>query len=449
MSSDDKAMFRTWVETGMPEGDPALSDGESRTPTGLIPMEPERIERYAVPYLPSADHPDDYRCLPLDIEFSEDMFIKGTHILPDQTSIVHHVLVYVIPPAYAQEMLDHDAESETPGYACFGGPLFGDSVGPIAGWAPGGLPQFSPDGAARVIPKGSRLVMQMHYNVLAADPVPDQTGVGFNFYDGPQPMAIETRPMPHLGLEIPAGDPNSVHERFFTVRGTEPITIVSTAPHMHTLGTRIRVDLLRATGEEECIIEINDWDFNWQQTYTFHEEDEVVAQPGDTFKLTCEYDNSEMNQQVVNGERLAPQRVTWGDGTLDEMCLNYITVKTPYMGEKAQCAGVASCRTDCDTPDSLECLNHCMGDDSECSGCVFRHMLGPEGCGRASCLPEFALIQGCFFGCIVEAFSVGNLNQCLQAMCPSDFEALSQCLSPQIESGACDNSLNACTQRTP
>ena len=51
------------------------------------------------------------------------------------------------------------------------------------------------------MPAGSRLVMQVHYNVLASDPVPDRTGVGFE-HEEPQPMAIEARPMPHLGLEI-------------------------------------------------------------------------------------------------------------------------------------------------------------------------------------------------------------------------------------------------------
>ena len=36
------------------------------------------------------------------------------------------------------------------------------------------------------------------------------------------------------------------------------------------------------------------------------------------------------NQPVVNGERLTPRRVKWGDGSFDEMCLNYITVVEPF-----------------------------------------------------------------------------------------------------------------------
>ena len=43
------------------------------------------------------------------------------------------------PPANVEEMLAHDAESATPGYECFGGPVLGTRR-PHRGVAPGGLP---------------------------------------------------------------------------------------------------------------------------------------------------------------------------------------------------------------------------------------------------------------------------------------------------------------------
>jgi len=44
-------------------------------------------------------------------------------------------------------------------------------------------------------------------------------------------------------------------------------------------------------------------------------------------RLTCRYDNSPDNQPIVNGEQVAPRDVRWGEGTLDEMCLLYMTVE--------------------------------------------------------------------------------------------------------------------------
>jgi hypothetical protein len=40
--------------------------------------------------------------------------------------------------------------------------------------------------------------------------------------------------------------------------------------------------------------------------------------------VECHYDNSPGNQPVVDGQRLPPRDVTWGEGTHDEMCLSYI-----------------------------------------------------------------------------------------------------------------------------
>jgi hypothetical protein len=44
----------------------------------------------------------------------------------------------------------------------------------------------------------------------------------------------------------------------------------------------------------------------------------------DTLTVRCEYDNSPANQSLLNGQRIQPRDVTWGEGSLAEMCLNYV-----------------------------------------------------------------------------------------------------------------------------
>ena len=112
-----------------------------------------------------------------------------------------------------------DADEEGPGYTCFGGPGVGQNFGQIAGWAPGGLPSVSDPGYARYIPEGSRLVMQVHYNVLSGDPVPDQTAIELYAYEGEQENLLRTVPQANLGIQIPAGDQKSIHVKEFPVRG--------------------------------------------------------------------------------------------------------------------------------------------------------------------------------------------------------------------------------------
>ena len=54
---------------------------------------------------------------------------------------------------------------------------------------------------------------------------------------------------------------------------------------------------------------------------------------------------------LVNGVQQAPQHVEWGDGTLDEMCLLYVTFMEPYRplkpAESPACYGVEECIADC------------------------------------------------------------------------------------------------------
>ena len=44
---------------------------------------------------------------------------------------------------------------------------------------------------------------------------------------------------------------------------------------------------------------------------------------GDKLRLTCTYDNSASHQQFVDGVQLEPRYVEFGEGTYDEMCVNY------------------------------------------------------------------------------------------------------------------------------
>ena len=66
---------------------------------------------------------------------------------------------------------------------------------------------------------------------------------------------------------------------------------------------------------------VPEWDFHWQQLYFYDEPIEVVV--GDKLRISCTWDNRESNQPIVNGVRRTPQRLTWGEGTLEEMCLNF------------------------------------------------------------------------------------------------------------------------------
>jgi len=428
------AALTAWQAGGFAEGDPS---------TYQAPDTRDRVELGApdLSLAPDADYeadprqPDDYRCLPLSHTFETETLIRAVDILPGQRSVVHHVLLYEVGPGDVARMEQLDADDNGPGYACFGGPRAGNGR-TLAGWVPGSEPMVFGDGAALRIPAGSRIVMQVHYNSLGLDPAtipPDRTRAALWFLD-PDDLTAEVNILgiADTSIFIEAGDPASVHERTWPVPfGAD---IIGVAPHMHTLGSRISVSLERGDGTDACLVNIPTWDFDWQRFYAYPDDQPVPVRPGDQIRMTCEYDNSPGNQPIVNGDRLDPRDVRWGDGTLDEMCLNYLIVATPaYPDDGGTCGTFEPCVRACDDGDG-QCFLGCMFDADGCGSCM-ADAIQPcitDHCGAAA-LPFFA----CFSGC-------DNDLTCVLDACTDELDALWTCLEPHVESGACDDDFAVC-----
>jgi hypothetical protein len=94
----------------------------------------------------------------------------------------------------------------------------------------------------------------------------------------------------------------------------QPFDFYSVNMHMHTRGTHARVNVQRADGSTECLLDVPRWDFHWQGSYAL--QDKVTFNPGDQMYLECHWDNSAGTTDV-----------NWGEGTGDEMCLTgfYVT----------------------------------------------------------------------------------------------------------------------------
>ena len=77
--------------------------------------------------------------------------------------------------------------------------------------------------------------------------------------------------------------------------------------HMHTFGHTGRFFVEHEDGSETCLLDIDDWDFNWQRDYDFQIPVKLAA--GDRLSVRCSWDNP------------TDQDLNWGEGTGDEMCL--------------------------------------------------------------------------------------------------------------------------------
>ncbi len=334
MTAEDIATLHEWVESGAAEGAPdayvapELPPNVSLSRVDVSLSSPE-------PYTPTAS-PDDYRCFLLDWPHEEVTYVTGFQTVPDDLTMVHHVIAFGVGPDKVAEYEALDAAEPGAGYTCFGGPggeiTDVDSAGLWLGaWAPGSIAGDFPEGTGIRMEPGAKVVLQIHYNTLVAEPRPDQTAVEFRVDDQvekPAHMMLWANPSwLQGGMPIPAGQASVSHEfeldptpyvNLFTdvVPVDEPFVIMAATHHMHTLGTRGRHSIVHADGSETCLLSLPRWDFNWQSQYRFAEPQRF--NPGDKLRLECEWNNAAGDSDV-----------NWGDGTRDEMCLGAFFITAP------------------------------------------------------------------------------------------------------------------------
>jgi hypothetical protein len=95
---------------------------------------------------------------------------------------------------------------------------------------------------------------------------------------------------------------------------------------MHLLGKDMKLTATLPDGTVRPLIWVQNWDFNWQESYQFTKPIELPR--GTRLDLVAHYDNSAKNPY---NPRNPPQLVTWGEETTDEMCIAFlqVTPKTP------------------------------------------------------------------------------------------------------------------------
>jgi hypothetical protein len=396
LSAKERSTLLAWLESGAPAGDPA----DAPSPSGGSSFEDWTADltlQLPEPYTPQLE-PDDCRCQLIAWPYEEPVYVTGLRVIPDQRSIVHHTIAFLIGPGQVEQFRAWDAQEAGPGYTCYGGPTASSSGGTagdiepadlraaldalgltiadlqsgsvtpeqlaallealgltgrigftsLGSWVPGTPSLPLPAGTGIRVEPGSMVVAQMHYNTMSSAPLADQSTIELSIAASVEREATLLQAI-DVGwvtnglfgdpMTIPAGDPEVTHsttlaydslfvQAALPTLGLEagaPLVIHSANHHMHALGTRQTSTVQHADGTSSCLLDIPDWDFNWQGAYQLAEP--VTLAPGDALEMRCSWDNSAANQPVVNGEVRAPAEVSWGESTTDEMCLGafYVT----------------------------------------------------------------------------------------------------------------------------
>ena len=309
LSEDEVETLVAWAEAGAPIGDSAAVPDPPEWPGGWALGEPDLVIEMADTFTVPATGTDLFRNFVVAVPGEARRWVRGIELRPGNTRVVHHAVMMVDTTGGSARM---DEREPGPG---FDGMLHSGGAQPpqgfYIGWTPGLEARFEPLGLAWPLEPGSDFLIQMHLRPTG-QPEPVTARVGFYFADdAPDRTALLLR----LGsgdMDIAPGD--SAYE--VTDEWTLPhdVDILGLYPHAHYLATVMEVTATTPEGEELTLLDIPDWDFNWQDVYRLEEPLRLPA--GTEVRMRYVYDNSAANPQNPFDP---PRRVTFGPLSSDEM----------------------------------------------------------------------------------------------------------------------------------
>jgi hypothetical protein len=307
-----------WVKQGMPEGDRARMPKVPQFTEGWHLGKPDLVLEMPAAFEVPASGPDIYRNIVIPSGVTEDKWVRAIEFRPSARRAVHHVILsYVRGGSLAAQ----DGKDGKPGFSGLAGLAVGGGPGtqpsgPLGGFAVGSTPAFMPGGIALPLGKGSDIVAQLHFHPTGKVET-ERSTIGVYFADTAPERRIFNVGQPGLfgllsGLDIPPGEKN------YTIKGTMKIPVdmraYSVAAHAHYLGKEMKATATLPDGAVKPLLWIQDWDFNWQDRYTYKEP--VLLPKGTQLDVTITYDNSAENPHNPSSP---PKRVRWGLESFDEM----------------------------------------------------------------------------------------------------------------------------------
>jgi tetratricopeptide (TPR) repeat protein len=147
-------------------------------------------------------------------------------------------------------------------------------------------------------PTGKPEPVQVSVGLFFTDQLPTKTPVGIR-------LGSQT-------IDIDAG--NASHSITDSYRLPVDVDVLAIQPHAHNLGRTMRASATLPDGSTRTLIDIDDWDFRWQDVYRYASP--IALPRGTTISMRVTYDNSAGNPR--NPHR-PPARVVWGQNTSNEM----------------------------------------------------------------------------------------------------------------------------------
>ena len=359
LDQDEIDTITSWVDGGAPKG----NDADLPSPPDFVDGwtyeggEPDYVLPMPIEYEISAEGEEDYIDFWSPIPWEEDRFAEVLELRPGNYAVTHHSAVYTRDlPAGKQVvdgfLVDDDTAQVVARDAVENEGRVEQSVfnevnlpgsSKLLSYVPGrGVERHHP-GTGKRLAAGKWMRWTLHYNPIG-QAATDRHRLGIWFNTKPVTHEVLTRqagnafPTDPFGNDIyivegeqirPTRDPDTgkiiaakipnipPYKDDWKITGitpiNEPVTLFALSPHMHLRGKSLRWVVTYPDGREETILDVPNFDFNWQIHYEL--ETPLHLPAGSKITGIGVYDNS-LNNRWNPGPHL---EVYWGQQSWDEM----------------------------------------------------------------------------------------------------------------------------------
>jgi Flp pilus assembly protein TadD len=328
LSPERVALFRTWLESGVPEGSPEDLPSRPVWTEGWMLGEPDLVVEMPEKYILPAEGRDVYRNFVIPTHLKRPRYVRAVEFQPDNRAVVHHAFIKVDRAGQAGKTHASDGQPGFPGMNLPEGVEM--PSGYFLSWQPGKTPAAEPPGFGWQLKPNQDLVLQVHLKPTGK-PEELKARIGVYYTDSPPTNSTMTFALCALNLDIPPGVGAYSVENTLTL--PVDVDVLSVLPHTHYLGKNLEGVAILPNGTKHQLLRIPDWDFNWQGDYRYSKPVHLPA--GTTLQMRYTFDNSAANPRNPNQP---PRTVRYGPQSTDEMAELWFQVRAQNTNDLSRLA---------------------------------------------------------------------------------------------------------------
>ena len=283
LSDKEVSLILEWAREGSRQGSSRRTPKPPQFADSWQLGEPELVLQLNDPISVPPEGSDLYRNFVIPTGIAETKYVRAVEVLPESKQVVRQVVMSVDESDWARR---NEASDVEPGFDGLNVGKTLQSTGQFVGWTPGRAPYLFDEGGSWEIQANSDLFVQLHISPTGNDEVVNPK-IGLYFTDQAPANTPDYLFLHSRSLDDSMGEASPVVEERLSI--PVDVSVSGLIPFARSFVSGIEVAAEMINGQKKVLLQIPDWDSNWQRDYRF--EEPVVIPAGSELVMRSTLDS--------------------------------------------------------------------------------------------------------------------------------------------------------------